>query len=129
MKKFFIYALVVCLCVSCKKEKCCTPSITILSQNSGEVYQSGQQITVNWSSKCVEGNINEINITSIKSSDSWWIGTFDKDLPNSGHATITLLNSSSFTIIPLSYGKYFKIQIIAEGGNVVAESNIFTINP
>ena len=110
-----------------------TPSITVLSPNGGDIYTAGQQITVNWRSQNIVGNISEINLVAVNG----WSGgvgvTFDKEIPNNGTYTLTLPTVSDFSANNVLFGKYFKIELVAASGvanNTISDSsdNTFTIN-
>ena len=126
---FVVITLITTLLLTeCSKEK--NAYLRITSPGNGNAYRAGEHITITWESQCIAGNINEINITSVKGSDRWWTATLIKAVPNNGHTIVTLPNAATMAILPVSFGKYFKIQLVAEGGKVYAEQQgTFTINP
>ena len=111
------------------------PSITVLSPNGGEVYQAGQQITVNWKSCNIPANAN-IGI-GMNWPGSWTLnfGLSAMSTTNSGTANLTLPSSSSF-YLPGGFqsGQFYKVSVTAPyiqtGGISVFDvsDNQFTIN-
>ena len=104
------------------------PSITVLSPNGGEVYQSGQQITVKW--KSCNGTENQVMIV-LRSSQG---GAREiTTVPDTGSASIALPTTFGDGT-PLVSGKFFKISLQL-GGSAMAHpaptddsNSTFTIN-
>jgi len=108
------------------------PWIQVTSPNGGETYTAGQQITVNWTSCNVTGNIAEINLIPVS---GWGPGlgvTFIKDITNDGQEIISLPSVSDFSMNGASFGQYFKIEVVAGSSStsIIKDSsdNLFTIN-
>jgi hypothetical protein len=84
-------------------------SVRVLSPNGGEVYQSGQQITIRWKTANYNENITEINLVPLDMQYGTGI-TFEKQVPNTGSYTTTLPPASD--AVHYSLGKNFKIEVV-----------------
>ncbi|MFA6515187.1 MAG: peptidoglycan-binding domain-containing protein [Candidatus Paceibacterota bacterium] len=103
-----------------------TPSITVLSPNGGEVYQSGQQITVKWKS-CNSTVANVlIGLRSTVLNEGVEITTTQND----GEEKVTLPTYMGQGNQPLVSGNYYKIGIELGGNPNWSDNsdNTFTIN-
>ena len=106
-------------------------SITVLSPNGGEVYTSGQNITVTWHS--CNGTDPQVTIV-LKSTQSLY-GAEIATVPDTGTATIALPTALYSGTISLVSGNYYKINLQL-GGSVMGghiaptdnSDNTFTIN-
>jgi peptidoglycan hydrolase-like protein with peptidoglycan-binding domain len=109
----------------------CNPSITVLSPNGGQVYQSGQQITVTWSTTC-NATLNDQVMIIMKSTQTSF-GAEIATVPNTGTATITLPISLGGGQVPVTSGHYYKMRLELGGsamGHIAPSDesdNLFTI--
>jgi hypothetical protein len=109
----------------------CNPTITVLSPNGGEIYQSGQQITVTWNT-CGATASDQVMI--IMKSTQTAFGAEIATVPNTGSASITLPTTLGGGQVPVTTGRYYKIRLELGGNGMghVAPSdesdNLFTIN-
>ncbi len=113
-----------------------TPSINILSPNGGEVYKSGQKVTIKWDS----GNISKVSVLLHYYSDPSQPGNSEyaiaSNIINTGEYSWLIPNSlpvsceAGTCYLPFGYG--YKIMILAEDGStsrIYDDSNShFTIN-
>lgn len=85
-------------------------SLTVLSPNGAEKYQSGQQVTVTWDN-CGTQTSSNVSIDLVQTVGSGPTSTMRllAATPNDGNQIVTLPTSSSWPAI--SYGNNFKINI------------------
>lgn len=96
----------------------CSPFITVLSPNGGEVFQSGQQVTVEWDT--CNANTNDqvmIILTSTQTSFNAELAT----VSNTGSATVTLPATLGGAQIPVVSGQYYKIRL-EMGGRAMGQA-------
>jgi hypothetical protein len=105
----------------------CSPSLTLISPNGGEVYRPGQQISVTWKSCNVRGNVSIILESPGHNFNGPWISD---EIPNTGMATFMLPTFySSSQEVSAQPGKFYKIRIASPSARVNQDysDDFFTI--
>lgn len=92
------------------------PWIHITSPNGGEVYITGQRITVTWTSCNIPGNATgSITLDDYHSQSSQGLNNgVSENFPNTGSAVVILPPAGSGIYdsnTPTDFGKYFKVGI------------------
>jgi len=94
------------------------PSITVLNPGTGDVFNPGQSISVQWSSTGITGNVS---IKLMKGSTTL-VSTLSSNTPDDGQESFVLPS-------PLTDGSNYRILIQSvSGGNVSDYGDFFTIS-
>lgn len=103
-----------------------TPSIKVLSPNGGEVYKSGQQITVSWNSSSIVAKTVGIMLQE-QDSTSPVTNLLVSGVPNHSNGYNSVVVTLP-TDVKYSYGKNFRIFISNDASGGDSSDNLFTIN-
>lgn len=108
----------------------CTPSITVLSPNGGEVFSLGQTINIKWSSKCI--NSNALVYLNIGIKDSQAVSELLSLLKVANTGSYNFIIPSNYNLSGHNSNKYdLAIDYIYGNGEGVGDRSDapFIINP